>query len=330
MKNVCNLFNRISFLTVVVAMAAVSNLFAQYTEATLDGPWFARNTVLDTFAVDNLGYVVFDGKSVVTDISSFNMGCSGFIGNYSVTSSDSFLLDIRSSACETSLLPGQLISNNTATYMSGTRMLWKVQNPGVLRDSLTGVLNSPGCGQKNIALCLDSEGVVASSDGIEAVTGRVYADSGLFLGHFKTGDTSMCPGGSMGWNEFSIAGRYSNDSLKGVVYFGESDTNSGTVLLVRKGLTTSVIKNGKAVEPRQITFRAVRDGIFSITMENPIEGNLQMRVMDLSGRTIASKIVQGASGSHPVIVDMGNLSRGAYIVRLQVGHVTAQSRIAIE
>lgn len=63
MKNIRNLFNRISFLTVVVAMAAVSNLFAQYSEATLDGPWFARNKVIDTFAVDNIGYVVFDGKS---------------------------------------------------------------------------------------------------------------------------------------------------------------------------------------------------------------------------------------------------------------------------
>lgn len=330
MKNVCSSFNRISFSAAVVALVALSNLFAQYTEATLNGPWFARNTVLDTFAVDNMGYVVFDGNGDVTDISTFNMGCSGFIGNYTVTANDSFLLDLRTSSCESLSYAGQFLSDHSATYMSGTRILWKVPHTGALRDSLAGVLNSPGCGQKSIVLCLDSEGTVTSSDGIEGVTGRVYADSGLFMGHFKTGDTSMCQGGSMGWNEFSIAGKYSNDSLKGVLYFGESDTNSGTVLLVRKGLATSLVGKVAVVEPQGITCSIVRNGIFSITMKNPVDGNLQLRVMNLSGRAVASKSVQCASGSHTVQADMGRLSRGAYIVRLQAGSYMVQNTIAIQ
>ena len=331
MKKFGNWLNRFRFLTAVV-FVSVPSLFAQYSNETLKGPWLVRDTAFDLVSVNNLGYVVFDGTSSVADMSSFGMGCSGFLGNYTVEPSDtSFSLNLYQSDCNSLALTGQFLSYSSATYMSGAKIMWRVSNPGALTDSLVGTLNSPACGQKNIVLCLDSEGVVTSCTGIgDPVFGSIYADSGLFVGHFITGDTSTCPGGSMGWNEFAIAGTYSNDSLTGIVYFGDSDTNSGTVLLVRKGTVTSVIKKGSAVETQQIACRAVRGGMLFITLKNPVHGNVQMQVMDLLGRTAAFKVVHFASGSHAAQVDLSRLSRGAYIVRLQAGGFAAQKRIAIE
>lgn len=331
MKNAGSPFNRFRLLAAAAALISVPCLFAQYSDSTLNGPWFGHRVVLDTFAADNMGYIVFDGKGVVTDMSDFHMGCSGFIGNYSVESNDSFSLNLYASDCNSLSLTGQLLSNNSATFMSGTRIFWKVPNPAALTDSLIGVLNSPVCGQKNIALCLDSEGVVTSGTGLEGISGRVYADSGLFMGHFKSIDTTKCSDSSLDWYEFSIAGKFSNDSLKGILYFNDSSDTTGTVLLVRRSVVTSVIKKGSAVEPRQIAVRNVRGGIVIITLKNPINGNLQMQVMDLSGRTVASQVVRCASGSDAAPITLSRpLSRGTYIVRLQAGGFTIQNRIAIQ
>lgn len=330
MKNAVSSFNRFRFFTAAVFLVSVPCLFAQYSDSTLNGPWLERSTVLDTFAVDNLGYFVFDGVGSVTDISRFNMGCSGFIGNYSVKSNDSFSLDLKDLSCMTLPYTGQLISNSSATYMSGTRKLWKVPKPGALADSLVGVLNSPVCGQKNIALFLDSTGMVTSGTGLEGLSGSVFADSGLFIGHLKSIDNTKCSDSSSGWYEFSIAGKYSNDSLKGILYFNDSSNDTGTVLLVRKSMTTSVIKKGAVVRPQRITCRAVRGGVLFVTLKNPVDENLQIRVMDLSGRIVASRVVQCASGSNAAQLDLGRLSRGAYIVHLQAGGFSVQNRIAIQ
>lgn len=331
MKNAGNSFNRFRLLAAAVALISVPCLFAQHSDATLNGPWFGHRTVLDTFAVDNMSYMVFDGNGIVTDMSDFQVGCSGFIGNYSVQPNDSFSLSIYDASCNSLKYTGQLISDYTASFIAGSRIIWRVSNPGALTDSLIGVLNFPSCGQKNIVLSLDNQGMVTSCTGIDGLSGSVYADSGLFMGHFKSTDTSKCSDPTLDWYEFSIAGKYANDSLKGILYFNDTSNNTGTVLLVRRGVVTSVIKKGPAVGPGQIAVRNVKGGIFFITLKNPIDGNLQMQVMDLSGRTVASRVIQCASGSPIAPINLnGQLSRGAYIVRFKEGNYTVQNRIAIQ
>src|SRR5512136_2110140 len=67
MKKYGNLFNRFRLLTAAIVFVSVPSLYAQYSAATLNGPWFTRDTAFDTVDMNNLGYMVFDGKGSVDD-----------------------------------------------------------------------------------------------------------------------------------------------------------------------------------------------------------------------------------------------------------------------
>ena len=192
----------------MIALVCAQGLFAQYSNATLNGPWllYTPSRVLNP---DSLGYLVFDGNGHIIDGNMFQFVAS----QYSVTASGAVTGTIMGSYP----FSAQLISSDVATM--GPMTLKRIANPGALTDSLIGTVTSDLCNATlPIALQVNGSGQIISSSGlISPVSGRVYADSGIFIGHLKTGDAGCYSGGNWlgSWDEFTILGTYSHDSLNG-------------------------------------------------------------------------------------------------------------------
>jgi len=188
-------------------------------------------------------------------------------------------------------------------------------------------------------LRLNSQGQIISSSGLTLpVSGRVYADSGIFMGHLKTGDGTICnegTGNEASWDEFTILGVYSNDSLNGGIHLdGPRDSNrdSGSTHLVRKGTPTTVVEQGRAVSGhKRIICRSMGSGIFEISMGYAVAGNVQIQVMDLLGRKRAALPINRVSGGCSARVDLSGLPGGIYLVRIQSDHETIfRDKILVE
>jgi len=125
----------------VIALLCAGVLFAQYSNSTLNGPWFLHTSPL-VLHTDSVGYLVFDGNGHITDGNMFGT----VSGHYSVMPSGFFTGMLIMNSTDSFPVGGQLVSNNNATM--GTRVLERMANPGALTDSLVGTLTSVPCGVK--------------------------------------------------------------------------------------------------------------------------------------------------------------------------------------
>ncbi|HWS60930.1 MAG TPA: YCF48-related protein, partial [Flavobacterium sp.] len=194
-------------------IAKYSVFTGTYSNAVLNGPWFMYKDLspIDPNN-DNLMYFVFDGNGNITDFSGFggpwtgstySVGPSGVISGTLTNGSESFPFG------------GQLISE-TEGNASGDGQNWKlhkIANPGALKDKIVGTLSTANCGSRNVTLNIDSNGIITSATGLEGpVSGRVYADLGVYIGHIHTGEL---PPPYTYWREIAIWGNYSNNNLIG-------------------------------------------------------------------------------------------------------------------
>jgi PKD repeat protein/photosystem II stability/assembly factor-like uncharacterized protein len=181
-----------------------------YSNASLNGPWFFHQKPLTPYN-DNLSYLVFDGNGNILDMSGFGWPIGG---TYSVSSDGIFSGNLIMDE-ETYPLIGQLTSPDAGTCKAAG-MNWiisRISDPGALADSLIGTLYTENCGQSDVSFKLNSQGEIISATGLTPpVTGRIYADMGVYLGHIRTGDIN-----GNGWNELSIMGYYTDKLLNGTV-----------------------------------------------------------------------------------------------------------------
>lgn len=325
MTKVKGSFNH-KWMTIALLCAGV--LFGQYSNSTLNGPWFLHTSPL-VLHPDSLGYLVFDGNGHITDGNMFG----AVSGHYSVMPNGFFtgMLTIESDSFP---IGGQLVSNNNVTM--GPMVLERISNPGALTDSLVGTLTSVLCGVRNVVFRLDGQGQIISSSGLTgAVSGRVYADSGIFMGHIRTGDRTTCYTGEGSWDEFTIYGTYSNDSLNGGIGVDgprDSDRDSGSTHLVRMGNMTSIVKQGRAISgEKRIICRNMGSGIFAISMGNAVPGNARIQIMDLLGRKLAEMPVSRVSGDYSAQVDLSRLPQGIHLIRIQSDNkILFRDKILIE
>lgn len=180
-----------------------------YSNATLNGPWFMYTdlTPIDPNN-DNLNYFVFDGNGNITDFNGFGGPWTG--STYSVSPSG-VISGTLTNGSESFPIGGQLTSETEGTASGGGQnwKLHKITNPGALTDKIEGTLSTANCGSRNVTLNVDSNGVITSANGLAGpVTGRVYADLGVYIGHLYTGEMG-------GWHELSIMGYYNNNNLNG-------------------------------------------------------------------------------------------------------------------
>ena len=327
-----------------IAFLYANTLFSQYSNATLNGQWLlhggpisAANAEADT----SLFYVGFDGNGNIIDWENFgpvggtdSVTASGFISMTLITGS------VNGSTEDTILLSAQLTSPNYATMGPGAG-LSKILNVGALTDSLVGVLNSPIAGQRDIMLQLNSQGQIISSTGLTTpVSGRVYADSGIFMGHVKTGDTFMYTADSLGssWDEFTIVGSYVNDSLNGVIFLDGPKDHSphGTVHLVRRGTATAAgilpVKTGGV--PRSFSLSQNYPDPFNptttIRFELPLRSHVTLMVFNTVGQKVAELINSDEErGIYDVRFDASGLASGTYLYRLQAGGFVETKKLVV-
>jgi len=321
-----------AFITLLYA----STLFAQYSNATLKGSWWLGNYPFHIYDSDNTLYIVFDGNGNVTDWSGFG---PDFSGNYSVTTGGAVSASVvwRDGSASIS---AQLISQNFATVDSGALgenfALSRITNPGALTDSLVGVMYS-NCGQKSVTLRLNSQGEIISATGLTPpVTGKVYADSGHFEGHIKTGDnTQWCSCGSL--DEFTILGAYSNDSLNGVLGIDGpqgSCRDSGTVHLKRLGIVTGIGPMKTAGVPESFSLEQNFPNPFNpgttISYQIPTQSHVTLKVFDVLGREVAVLVneVQQA-GDNTVEFHAEHIPSGVYFYRLTTGTFTETKKLVL-
>jgi len=198
-----------------------------YSNATLNGPWFVCTdlTPINPYN-DNLLYLVFDGNGKVTDLSGF--GGPWTDSNYTV-SSNGVISGTITNGSESFPMVGQLTSDTegTASIDGQNWRLHKIANPSALKDKITGTLTTDNCGSTNVTLNIDSNGVITSTVGLAGpVSGRVYADLGVYIGHMTTGE----PGE---WHELSIMGFYNNNNLNGQLALETKSCNNQLSNLVR-------------------------------------------------------------------------------------------------
>jgi photosystem II stability/assembly factor-like uncharacterized protein len=189
-----------------------------YSNATLNGPWFMYTNVtpIDPYN-DNLNYFVFDGNGNITGFNGFG---APWTGNYTVSPSG-VISGTLIGGGQTFPIGGQLTSSTegTATGDGQNWRLHKIANPSELKDKIVGTLSTANCGSRNVTLNIDSSGVITSAIGLAGpVTGRIYADLGVYIGHMNTGEMGE-------WHELSIMGYYNNNNLNGQLAL---ETNSCT------------------------------------------------------------------------------------------------------
>ncbi len=324
------------FLLVMLTLIfGITPSIAQYSDSTLNGQWLLHVvpiTTVNAEADTNLFYIGFDGTGHITDWENF----SGASGTDFVTSSGAISVLLRignvsGSSKDTIQFSAQLTSQNYATMGPGAG-LSRILNLGALTDSLVGVLNSPVAGQRNVTLHLNSQGQIISAAGLTPpVSGRVYADSGIFMGHLTTGDTTIytLDTASSSWDEFTIIGSYANDSLNGIVDLDGPQNHDplGTVSLVRMGIATAtgVAQTKMTGVPESfLLFQNFPDPFNPSTIIQftvPSNGHAVLKVFNVLGQEVAPLFDGEAVAGmiHQAEFNASNLASGIYFSRLEFG-----------
>lgn len=283
----------------MLMLALSINAFAQYTNATLNGPWFIYTSPISPYG-DSLLYVVFDGVGGVTDMSGFATTISG---SYTVASGGAFsgTLSIDGSPYPFS---GQLSSQDAGTItIVGSNMLCaRVANQGALKDTLVGLLYTQSCGQRSVTIAVNNLGIVTYCAGLTGpVTGRAYTNMGIFMCHLRTGESG-------GWNQLSFMGYYANDSLKGQVGLDQTGCGISNAKLKRISIPLSV--NEISETGRISIFPNPSNGNFQIKNESDTDAKVKI----LNG--IGDVVFEQTSPQHSSsAVDLSELPKGIYFVQ---------------
>jgi hypothetical protein len=285
------------FLLVVGLLISIS-LKAQYSNATLSGPWFIYTEPLNPFEEDGLMYIVFDGNGNITDFCGFGE----MSGTYTVSSSGA--IDATLMADDESIpFTGQLTSETSGSILVMGEMtftLVKISNPGALSSSISGILTTTECGQRNVTLTINNQGIISEAIGLTGpVTGRVYADLGVFAGHFKTGESN-------GWGEINITGYYTDNTLIGEV--GLDWSSCGTTSVQMTHQNTVGIDDNTNSEITLLYPNPSKDYFYLIGIES---NNYEIQIRDISGKLLLNNQI---NKDEPIAIH--HLPVGIYLVKI--------------
>jgi len=300
-------------LTVLIALTITAK--AQYSNATLNGAWFLYQTPLSPYG-DSLGYIIFDGNGNITDFSGFGT----FTGsNYSVNTSGAITGTLIVVGEGSFPLVGQLSSQNLGTLSADVMnfVLARISNPSALTNTISGILSTENCGQKTVAITLDNQGVVTTAIGLDApVSGKVYADLGVFMGHFRTG-------ASDGWNQFSIMGYYSNDTLNGKVGLDQTSCGNTSAQLIRQHVTgiNSVNSNTSKIA----IFPNPANDMVTINMNDLSNEIAEIKIFNVIGTLVKSEILI----QNQQQINIGNLSNGIYMLEFKAKGWSEKQKLII-
>ncbi len=286
-----------------------------YSNDTLGGPWFGSNSNPINPYNDNLNYIIFDGHGSIVGFNGFPAPASG---NYNVNPDGTFYGNLILGT-ETTTFYGQLISQTKTINDVAPWGLNKIANPGALKDKISGTFTTQNCGTKNVVINIDNNGNIISATGLAApVTGNVFTDQDVFLGHLKTGE----PNGS-GWNEFSISGYYSNDNLTGVVNLDNNSCGTTTANLFRTNalsVTENILKKSISIYPNP------NNGKFNIDLKE-VNSKIQLEIFNVWGQ----KIDKDFNLKHTTNeIDFSSIAKGIYLIKINDGENSYTEKMVIE
>lgn len=308
--------NRKLLLTLFTLIVLNTKVFSQYSNASLNGAWFMYLTPQNPTG-DSLLYLVFDGNGNVTDFSGF---CSNIGGNYNVTSGGVITGTL---TCDAEAFPliGQLTSSSTGTcdVAGDVWSLIKVSNEGALAGKLDGVLYTQNCGDKSVELFINNSGIITSSGGLTPLTlpvvGRVYTELGMFIGHFKTGETD-------GWNQISIMGYYSNNTLTGKVSIDQSNCGNSDAGFTRSDVTSV---NKLSNEASLKVFPNPSNGNYNISVINPYAKNDKTKFVITN--TLGEILYTKEGFGNEIAVDLSNQPNGLYVLLVIHTNITISHKL---
>lgn len=211
----------------MLVLIGVTGVWAQgpYSVWTLEGAWLMHRSPINPYD-DNLNYLVFDGEGKIKD---GNMFPAPVTGTYAVTA-EGVLSGSMQVGNASHPLSGQLTSKREVSM--GEWRMFKVTDPGAAGLYLTGEFSTGKCGDKVVDLRVNGSGQITpgtSGDLYPPFAGRIYADSGVFIGHLTTGDTADA------WKELSVWGYMKGNTLEGKLGLdvGEGACGEMTVRLTR-------------------------------------------------------------------------------------------------
>ena len=285
-----------------------------YSNASLNGPWFFYTDVMpiDPYN-DNLNYIFFDGNGLIIDFNGFG---GPWTGTYTVSPSGAISGTLIGDG-QSFPIVGQLTSTTEGTGSAGGQnwRFHKIANPSALKDKIVGTLNTENCGSKNVTLNIDNNGVITSATGITGpVTGRVYTDLGVFIGHITTGEATP-------WHEFSIFGYYNNNNLVGTLgQDGGNGCGTNNVTMVRSddlGIGDIIIKNKIVIYPNP------NNGTFYVNLPND-NTEFQIEIYDIVGHKVYSSKQTSSE------INFNTKSKGLYFLKVYDGVNEYLGKIIIE
>ncbi|PWA05678.1 YCF48-related protein [Flavobacterium psychrotolerans] len=288
-----------------------------YSNSTLNGPWFFYTdlTPIDPYN-DNLNYFVFDGNGNIIGMNGFG---GPWTGNYTVSGSG-VISGTLTDGSESFPIGGQLTSNTEGIGSAGGQnwRFHKIANPGVLKDKIVGTLSTDNCGFRNVTLNIDNNGNITSATGLTGpVSGRVYADLGVYVGHMITGEAPS-------WHEVSIWGYYSNDNLIGQLGLDSKSCNNRLSNLVRSdnlGINDNYF-GGKNI----ILYPNQNNGLFYIDVKEPTE-KLQIEIYNVIGQKMFEATNTDQKVTNEIYFEPQ--SKGLYFIKIYDGKKVFKDKILI-
>lgn len=291
-----------------------------YSNAALNGPWFMYTdlTPIDPYN-DNLNYLVFDGNGSIIGMNGFS---GPWTGNYTVSPSGVIFGKLTNGG-ECFPFGGQLTSTTEGTGSAGGQnwKFHKIANPGALQNSISGTIgtiNNNDCGSRNVTLNVDSSGQITSVTGFGQAIGHVFADQGVFIGHFYTGE-------SQPWKEITISGYYTNNILTGVSDFDWKSCANGAVNMVRNNDGLDVKEN---IVNKFITiYPNPNNGTFYFSLKDT-NSKVKAEIYNLSGQKVfeASNFEMQPQNE----VNFAPQSKGFFLIKINDGENTYNEKIMIQ
>ena len=294
---------KILLLLSVACFILPAEIHAQYSNATLTGPWITFNSSNN----GGVNYIIFDGAGNITQLGSKNDTLSP-VGTYSVTAPGAISATLNLTQ-GTTTVTGQLLNDSSANLtVTGLGSIYadKVLNTGALAGTWSGVIFDTSANySKNVTLTVSNTGVVTAATGVTGlIAGHIFISRDTFAGYITTMDDS-CP-----FQSIQLAGIQYMDSLLGEGQLGAASTNCGSFALAEFVQTS----NGIATIPA-IDF-SVYPNPFSeqieISVKNPAD-KMQADLYDLYGRKVLSQPLATVKNTS---LDAGTLSSGMYMLTL--------------
>ena len=302
-------------LMALLSASVTTASIAQYSNATLNGPWLLMDDPFDPYNGNGI-YLTFDGAGSIVDGGLF--ACS-VTGSYTVTVSGAISGVLN---CDTSYpFTGQFYSQDSAevTFTGMFTLIWeRVMDLGALEGTLSGTLATQYCDtMENITLEVDQTGTITGASGfIPPVTGHVYSDEGVFVGHFFTG-------GSNGWRELSIRGFQTGNALTGAVSL-EQDNCDGSSVLTWQAATGIADPSLQAMD--MTIYPNPASTSIQVQFAEPFQGTTTVNIFDSVGKLVRSVMLQ----RDDQFIDISSLGNGSYLVQVIAEDRTGTQRLVVQ